>query len=428
MLAALIGLTGSMALSQAGFSSNEVTVAAIIMCAAYALFSFLFRAPHNKKRLFFAALLAGAAAGLKHTAAPFTLGLTAAFMLNVFQTDRPAKNVLLFAAGGLVGFLAANGWFAWHLWTEYRNPVFPFFNELFQSPFFENVNFDESRFYPRSPLQWLAYPFFWVFSSTTATELETADPRLALGYVAFMVLLVKAAWDKLADKRRMWLSVLMFTGTAYLFWLRFYSVLRYTVPLELFSTVLLLGAIRSFLPYKMTAAAGTLLAVVLWNVTEIPNWGRDSFSTQTISVRGLAPMEENALVIYFGAPMAFLSPFFTPGTKFAGGVHFPVEEYPPELRRRAKQRNALPESYYSHKFKDKIIRAVVEHDGPIYIVAVDWPMMLDPFTLAPYGLQADKRDCSFLNANINLYSRVWNLCKVEKRPGGAARPEKISPP
>ncbi len=414
VLAALIGLTGSMALSQAGFSSNEATSAAILTCATYLLFSFLFYSPQSRTRLFFAAFLAGTAAGLKYTAAPFTLAITAVFILNLFKTQHPLKNFLLFAAGGIAGFLAADGWFAWHLWSEYKNPVFPFFNGVFKSPFFENINFDETRFYPRTLIQWIAYPFFWIFPSTAVTEVETADPRLALGYIAFVIMAFKLAWGKLTEKRRMWISALLFTASGYICWLKIYAILRYAIPLELFSGILLMGVLRTRFPYKTTALIGTVLAVCLWPMTEIPNWGRDVFDKQTVAVRNLPKVEPNSLVIYFGAPMAFLSQFFTPGTKFAGGVHFPVEKYPQEYQPRAQQRNVLPDAYYSAKFQKNLTRTIMEHNGPIYIVAVPWPMMLDPITLAPYGLQAGKDNCVFFNANINLYSRGWNLCKVEK--------------
>lgn len=414
LVAALIGLTGSMALSQAGFSSNEVTLAALITFAVYGVFKFFFRPGQSGRGLFFAAFLAGAAAGLKYTAAPFTLGLTAVFLLNVAKTEKPVKNFLLFAAGGAAGFLVTDGWFVWHLWQEYKNPVFPFFNHIFQSPFFENVNFDEARFYPRSLLQWMFYPFFWVFPSTAVTEIETADPRMALGYISFFILAVKLSFGRTMQNKRMWASALVFTAAAYLPWLHFYSTLRYAVPLELFSGILLMGALRALRPYKHAAAIGTALALVIWPSTEVPNWGKDAFSTQTIAVHGLPEVEENALVVYFGAPMSFLSPFFTPGTKFAGGIHFPVEAYPPEYQKRARQRNPFPQAYYQHKFKDEILRTISAHNGPIYIVAVPWPMMLDPITLAPYGLKAGGQDCAFVTANINLYSKGWNVCKAEK--------------
>ena len=414
LIAALIGLTGSMALSQAGFSSNEVTLSALVVLSVYGIFRFFFRPNPTGKMLFFSAFLAGAAAGLKYTAAPFTLGLTAVFLFNVSKTEKPVKNFFLFALGGLTGFLLTDGWFAWHLWKEYKNPVFPFFNQLFRSPFFESVNFDETRFYPRSLLQWLFYPFFWIFPSTAATEIETADPRLALGYISFFILAARLAFHRTMKAKRIWFSVLLFTSISYLLWLYFYSTLRYAVPLELFSGILLAGALRSWLSYKHTAVAGTVLAVLIWPLTDAPNWGKDTFAAQTIAVSGLPEVENNALVVYFGAPMSFLSPFFTEGTKFVGGITFPVDKYPPEHQKRARQRNPLPPAYYRYKFKDEILRAIISHDGPIYIVAVPWPMMLDPITLAPYGLKADEKDCRFVNTNINLYSRGWNVCKVQK--------------
>ncbi|MGN0024220.1 MAG: hypothetical protein ACI351_02170 [Candidatus Avelusimicrobium sp.] len=411
LLATIVGMTGSMTLSQTGLSSNEVTLAALVVGAVYGVFRFFFRPNPTGKILFFSAFLAGATVGLKYTAAPFTLALTAVFLLNVFKTEKPIKNLTLFALGGMTGFLVTDGWFIWHLWKEYKNPLFPFFNHLFQSPFFENVNFDEIRFYPRSLLQWLFYPFFWIFPSTATTEIKMSDPRMALGLVSFFIVAVKLVFGKAVKDKQIWLSVLVFTATAYLLWLHFYATLRYAVPLELFSGILLLGALKSGLSYKHTVVAGVILAALIWQMTSIPNWGKTDFADKVIDLDGLPKLENNALVVYFGQEMSFLSPFFTPGTKFVGGITFPVEKYPTEYQKQAEQLNWFSQAYHQHKFKDDILRTISAHDGPIYIVSAYWPMMLDPITLAPYGLKADKKIC--LPVNLNN-SHIWNVCKVQK--------------
>ena len=414
-IAAAAGLTSSMILSQIGLASNEIPLACLVCAATYGVFKLAAGKNTSSVGIVLSALTAGAAVGLKYTAAPFVIALTAVFFANVKQTNRPLKNILLFALAGIAGFLLTNGYFMWRLWSEYQNPLFPFFNHIFQSPYFENINFTEERFFPRSWLQALAYPFFWVKESLTVTEITAADPRMALGYISFFVAGALLLFKKIPQpKARLLGSTLLYMAVAYLLWLCFYSTLRYAIMLDVMSIILVTMLLRYYFSYKTTAIIGTLLAFVLWNTTEIPNWGKDGFSKQAIVFYNMPQVEENALVVYFGAPMAFLSPFFPEGTSFAGGIKFPIDQYPPEYQKRAKQRNGLPPQYYAYKFDERLQEKINSHDGPIYIVAVSWPMMLDPITLAPFGLEKSDEKCKAFNASINLYSKGWELCKVNK--------------
>lgn len=415
VIAAVAGLTGSMVLSQIGLTSNEIPLAFLVCAATYGVFKLAAGKNLSPLGIVLSALTAGAAVGLKYTAAPFIIALTAVFFANVKQTERPLKNIVLFAAAGIAGFLLTNGYFMWRLWSEYQNPLFPFFNQIFQSPYFENINFIENRFFPRSWLQALAYPFFWARESVTVTEISSADPRMALGYIAFFAAGILLLFKKIPQpKSRLMASAVLYMGVAYILWLCFYSTLRYAIMLDVMSVILVILLVRCYTSYKTTSIIGVLLALLLWNTTEIPNWGKDGFSKQAIVFENMPRVEENALVVYFGAPMAFLSPFFTPGTQFVGGITFPVEKYPPQYQKRAKQRNGLPPQYYAYKFDKRIKDKIARHNGPIYIVAVSWPMMLDPITLAPYGLEKGSEECVSFNANVNMYSRGWELCKVNK--------------
>ena len=161
LLAGAIGITGSMNLSQIGLSYNEVPLAFFMCTSFYFLLLFLLKHPSQIRWAVASAFLAGMAGGLKYTAAPFVMGLTLAFFSNIRQFQKPLRTCCWFAVGGLSGFLITNGFFMLHLYQAYGNPLFPFFNSFFNSPYFDPVNFEEIRFYPRSIWQWLFYPFFW---------------------------------------------------------------------------------------------------------------------------------------------------------------------------------------------------------------------------------------------------------------------------
>lgn len=415
-LATLTGLTGTMTLSQIGFDSNEITVAALIGVATYGLFRFLFQAPQKRIWLFASAFIAGATVGLKYTAAPFVIGLTVVFFTNLPRQEKRLKNTLLFAGGGILGFLITNGYFVWHLWTTYHNPVFPFFNSIFQSEFFEPHNFDETRFYPRNFLQWIAYPFVWAVKvKGIVAEVDMADPRWAIGYICFLFLTIWTGLRRnLPTDRRLLISTLIFTAVTYVIWLHIYSVLRYVVLLELFCGIFMVLFLRYLFSPRTTLVTGLAILLCVVNLTYIPEWGKIGFGKKAIVLNEFEQEEPNALVVYFGMPMAYLTLYFRPETKTIGGIHFPIEKYPVALQRKARQRNSLPDAYYGLKFDKQILQTIEQHEGPIYIVAVPWEMMLDPITLAPYGLDGEGASCIAFNANINQYSNEYNLCKVRK--------------
>ncbi len=422
-LAAMIGLTGSMTLSQIGLATNEIPMAILLVSSFYLLMKFFFSSSSRSFVLLFcSAFIAGAAGGLKYTGFPFVIALTAVFFVNLYWTEKRWKSFLIFAGAGILGFLVTDGYFLWRLWSEYQNPVFPFYNEIFHSPYFENINFADERFFPRNMAQWLFYPFYWIFESRwIVSEIEMSDGRMALGYIAFFVLLFALPFKRipLRYNRRKILSLLVYLGVGYLVWLPTFSILRYVVTIEVLCGILIIAAIRNFAQYRVAALMGTLIALNLWYTTQAPNWGRDAFSEKAVLVEPLPKVEDNAMVVYFGQPMSFMSMFFPKDCRFVGGITFPVDKYPAENQKKAKQRNSLPSMYYKYRMNDKIKQAISAHQGPIYVMAVPWEMMLSPITLAPYGLQADKEECTAFNANINLYSAGWKLCKVGKLKSSA---------
>ena len=431
LVATGVGITGAMVISQLGMTSNEIPLAAILCASFYLLLKFLFK-EQIVSFVFWSAFLAGGAVGLKYTAAPFVIALTFAFLINLPWIKKPFRMLSWFALGGVAGFLVTNGFFMWRLWHAYNNPFFPFLNGIFKSPFFDPVNFDETRFYPRSLGQWWFYPFYWIHKSNgfvTEPKIYLADARFAAGYVSAGLLLVRFLWDFFFNRKditalREKAVLLVFVITGYVLWLHFYSVLRYAVALEVLSGVLVLYALRSYLKNGLVLVVSLGVLGAIMYKTHYPSWRRGPYTKQVIEIYNMPKVKENALVVYYEEGLAFLSMFFPKDAQFIGGIKLPVKDYPGLLFQQwAKERNALPEQYYGYHFKELSKQKVLAHNGPIYIVTTPWPMMFRPITLAPYGLEAIFEPCQNFNANINSYSDGWSLCEVRK----LSSPEEESP-
>ena len=416
ILALAIGITGSAFLTQVGLSYNEVQMAFFLCTSLYLLLLFIVEKPDHPRWAFLAAFIAGAAGGFKYTAAPFILGLPAAFFINVRRYKKPGKSILLFALGGLCGFLLTNGYFMWQLYHAFGNPLFPFFNSVFQSPYFDPVNFEEIRFYPKSTLQWLFYPFFWVFPNHwVVSEAIIADPRLASAQLAVFALLPTLFFNRTSTRTKMLIkTLLVFSVISFIVWMNVYGILRYLVTLELLSGILVILALRQFLSLRNTTIVALCLLVFVGHITLYPNLGRERFFPHAIELNPSPQIEENSLVLLIGSPLSFIAPFLPKSTRFIGGIKLPVSKYPREYWSKATQRYPMTKLYYAYHFEQPVKQALDRHTGPIYLLTSPWEAMMDPVFLEPLGLKEGKEPCQKFDSNINLYVRDFVLCPLEK--------------
>src|SRR5262249_56239935 len=85
--------------------------------------------------------------------------------------------VALFAAT-MLAFLLVAGHHLLTLWQAFGNPVFPLFNGLFQSPYYEPQSVRDARFVAHDFAQLIGYPFYWMrTSSYLVSELDFRDCR-----------------------------------------------------------------------------------------------------------------------------------------------------------------------------------------------------------------------------------------------------------
>ncbi|WP_428055218.1 hypothetical protein [Candidatus Avelusimicrobium alvi] len=421
---------GYMFFTQIGSMNNDVLVNILAGTAVYLLFYFLFVRGSSSACLLFAGFVAGAVSGLKYTAVPVAAALFAVLCFNIRHINRPWRMLGLVTISVLAGFLITNGYFMLHLWKEFGNPVFPFYNQFFKSPYFASESLRDVRFYPHSGAEWLFWPFFRLWEHPDIISELKYDFRLAAGYTSFFLLLLgrffiplkKCILGRSCLEKRKLDSLLLLFFVIYIVWLPVFGILRYLIILEMLSC-LLLAYFLQLLPLKKIAAVGVsaCLLVFFCCTTGHKDWGSKyiPFSDKVVTFNPAFPqVEKNSLVIFWGSPMSFLAPFFPQDAVFIGGIQFPrYLRHSFVVRSPAKYLNFLPNLYFRHRFYTKIQEKISRHTGAIYIVAYPWELMLDPETLALYGLEQTSEPCSYFNSNANVYVFVnsgWALCKVKK--------------
>lgn len=327
-IAVAIGATGTMAVSQTGLTTNELPTACLVLGGIVLFLRALERSAGPAWRtLLLAGLCAGVAAGLKPTAIvyPVAAGFAAAAALR----PRPlaVRGFLALALGSGIGFLLAYGWWGWHLYQSVGNPVFPMFNQWFHSPWAPATPMTDARFLPRDWGQWLTYPFYWLRRNLAlVTEARFADPRYALAFLAVLALPVSRLWRRgRAPAEPALVFLAAFWALAYVQWLGLFSILRYAVPLEALSGVLVFGVLRHAWPGQNESPSGAarrgmwVCVLLCLGLTHYPNWGRVPFSRQPVEVT--APrLPAHSLVMLVGMPLAYLPPLLPQeaGVRYVG--------------------------------------------------------------------------------------------------------------
>ena len=414
-LAWLIGCTGAGILCQIGQTTNDILLANGIVISLWLAVKFI-KHSSEKHYIYWAAGLAGLSAGLKLTLAPYCVALTALLLLQWKRMSRPGRVFGVFSLCGVAGFLLANGYFMWKWYQLYDNPLFPYYNHIFRSAYFDPVYLTDFRFHPNTVWKWLFYPFFWaVFPSKVASEWFMKDMRLAGLWLAMLGWAVAWFYKRNTSFSVLWKSLVVYSVVGYGGWLLSFGLVRHGIVLEILSGIMVVGLIGYWVPkrYSVLAATGILGLFVL--TTQSQEFYHNPFDKQLIVFENKPKIEDNSLVFFMAVPLAYLAPLLNPHATYMGGVIYPVEQYPDELKPFVKRLNTLPREYLHFHFEDLQRQAIASHQGPIYVISVAWKGMVSPTTLARFDLQGDPKDCRPFSTNVQMYLPSKPvICRVYK--------------
>src|SRR3981081_1969606 len=178
--AVVIAAFGPMTLSEVGTSFADILTALPVIAGLGLILS---ANAQHRTRYLIAGMLIGGAVGLKLTNMIFFLGAGASLLF----AARPLMAMSYFAIGGAIGGLGTGGAWAWTLWEQFGNPVFPFYNTIFRSSEAPVAAIADVRFMPVNLWDAAAYPFYWLIGNHRSSEGPFRDPRFAILFVLFAV-------------------------------------------------------------------------------------------------------------------------------------------------------------------------------------------------------------------------------------------------
>jgi hypothetical protein len=360
-----------------------------------------------------AGVLVGAVFGLKLPFAIYAVALCAAFFGLSIPWRRRFLLALVFGLGVLAGAALTSGFWMLEMWLRFQNPLFPYFNQYFQSPWGAIGSYRDDRFTPKSLAMWLLFPIWFNIDPMQVGEVGFRDLRFPLLYILLLALLGRMLWRLRTRGTRadipeaatpaMTRFLVIFMVVAFILWMKMFAVYRYAVvceflvPLTIF---LVLGALLRNPSRQLRAALACMLFLV---VTLDPgHWGRRPWTSDYFDVRLPTLAEpQNTIVLVTGHdPMAYMIPFFPPQVRFLR-----IQGFVTGPSTRLNETDRL------------MMKAVADHTGPLLIlfrVYEEWHALN---ALEFYGLELDRASCqTFVPGVEPQQDHLFYLCRVTPRP------------
>jgi hypothetical protein len=277
--------------------------------------------------LLMAGFIMGIGVGLKPTIAPYALSSALALMV-VFPTwKHRIRYFLCYSSAGIVGGIVSAGFWWWEMWTHYANPLFPYFNNIFQSPYIQASVFTDTRFFPHHLWEYVVWPLLFSWNSQRVTELSFSDIRFAIVFIAYLIWGICVLFRSKKPQQQHFhhpqiMFLIVFFALSFILWVITFSYYRYLVSLELLLPIILFALLERIIStnrIRMTVAILLTIVICLVFIIRPLNWGRVRWSDPYVNIKTNESLErtDNAVMVMLGySPMAYVIPYFPATTRF----------------------------------------------------------------------------------------------------------------
>ena len=403
---ALLGQTGSFGLNMFGTTYYDNTMSVLILSSIAILVVQRERLNEGPPRQVAAiaalgGFLIGSTVGLKLPEAPFAVGFAAALVALGGDWRHQYVRLLAGGLGGVLGVAVFMGYWAIHLEHLTGNPLFPYFNEVFQSPLALPETYRDVRFLPHNFWIAVAFPILFSLDWTVAADIPFHDIRVMLAYVTAIVtipfwLAGRRSNDPLVTPGAA-RPVMAFAAISYLAWLSLFAIYRYILALEMLGPLIVAIAI-GLLPMPRKIQLMTL--AILFGATAIfthVEYIRRS-PTGDPFVQADVPKimhSEKAMILLTGnAPLGFIAPSLPrtiPLLRIDGYMVQPGDG--------TKLTQTMQHRVQKH----------IADGGGVYLLSDAYDMGRARAAVAQYGLRINSPKCIVFKTNI---AGEYNFCPL----------------
>lgn len=357
------------------FESNDIQSAILIMLAFYFLLKNLFKENCKSGVLIFCGVLTGLVVGLKYTNIVYAASLPLVILALKNQVKNPFKKIGMLILGMFFGFLITNGYWTYLLWTKFRNPVFPYLNNIFHSPFGSDYYFlyDEMRhLLPKNIFEYIFYPLLNSAERLfVGIEFKYFDLKSALTFAAiaaFVFLLKSTAVKNRINKIteiNVFYALIYFVGFTYYINLLIFANIRYIIPLFMLAPVIIYIFFAVICNKKMHCYA-IIMILLLYAVTYK---SRNSISKNipwlsphsVIQIQNLN-IEDNSTVLCGTFMACYIAPAQNPNAQYIGFV------MPENLSSKGFYNKDIYNMYYKNKYLENHLGEIFKDSKNLYFI------------------------------------------------------------
>lgn len=282
--------------------------------------------------------LVGVVCGLKFTNMTFVVAILIAILVSTiydgrFSLVKTVSTVLAFSVSCVFGFVVLYYNIGIVLWANYKNPVFPYFNNIFNSPDLASYAISDGRWFPKTIGGYFFLPFEFCVRHSEKF-LATHHIGLEIPFRTFFfaaILVISPIAVAFCAKRgcsifekRVFLFLMTFFWSAFIIWELMFSYYRYAAVIEMLGPVIL-----AFLLYVLMRGArnsrivaylpGVIVLCVSAGSFPHRTWGREPFKKSYFGVNSAEFARfDNAIVIVGSVPMGYILPYFPKDDKVIG--------------------------------------------------------------------------------------------------------------
>ncbi|GAB2868737.1 hypothetical protein GCM10027277_42270 [Pseudoduganella ginsengisoli] len=335
MLLAVAGIMSAAFLSELGNSMGDNLTALLVLASVYSLLRHWERLAQRDASglLLSAGAVMGLGLGLKLTNVSYAMGACVALLTVAATPWVRVRTAFVYGVGVLAGMAATAGYWMFHMWSRFGNPLFPQFNNLFHSPMASELGVLDEGHLPRNAKEALLWPFVFSGNMSRIAEVPIQQIIWPLLYSAVIAWALGAVLRRVRGGGHPGLAprgvfLLVFAAVAYVVWVRLFSIYRYLAPLELLAPLLfwLLVHTLACADYARRLAGWLLLAASV-AVLPFTTWGHAGWAEQAFSADTPAIEQPQHAVIFQASqdsPMGWLAQFMPREAAVVGlGSGFP---------------------------------------------------------------------------------------------------------
>ena len=317
-------------LSEVGTTFNDNLVGIFIFTALLILI-LASKSLHSSYLVALAGFVMGMGVGLKENVIIYAIGAGIALPILFNDWHARVKVLLLFGICGIVGVAATTAVWSWRLWITFGNPILPFYNNVFHSPYVLIANYIDTRFLPRSILEYVFWPFIFTTNTFRVSEIKFSDVRFTVLYALVLSAGIKLLLNMMRGKLRplartngifgvqQGAFLFIFFLFSFILWMKMFSIYRYIIVLELLVPICAAIVLERIVSSGWVRMAMGIVLVILVVIKYSPlSWGRGGWSDPYLFVdTSSLDRNEKSVVIMLGySPISYAIPFFPTGMRF----------------------------------------------------------------------------------------------------------------